>query len=124
MTVWMIGVVVATFMLIGLLLDGGSMLRQRSDVFGIASSAARAGAQQLDQVQAVEGVAVLDPVAAERAALAYVTDRGHSGSVAIDGDRVTVTINAVAQLQMLSLVGVDGVSFTATASAQAVKVVP
>ena len=35
-----------------------------------------------------------------------------------------LTINAVAELQMLSLVGGDGVSFTATASAQAVKVVP
>ena len=123
-TVWMIGVVVATFLMIGLLLDGGSMLRRRSDVFGIASSAARAGAQQLDQVQAVEGVAVLDPVAAERAALAYLTDRGLSGAVSVDGDTVTVEVNAVAELQMLKLVGGDGVSFTATASAQAVKVVP
>jgi hypothetical protein len=37
---------------------------------------------------------------------------------------VTVEVNAVAELQMLDLVGGDGVSFTATASAQAVKVVP
>lgn len=123
-TVWMIGVVVATFLMVGLLLDGGSMLRRRSEVFGIASSAARAGAQQLDQAQAVEGTAVLDPVAAERAAMDYLSGRGLSGSVSVDGDTVTVEINAVAELQMFKLVGGDGVSFTATASAQAVKVVP
>ena len=68
-TVWMIGVVVASFVMIGLVLDGGTMLRARSDAFSAASSAARAGAQQLDPVEAVEGSAVLDPIAAERAAL-------------------------------------------------------
>lgn len=124
MTIWALGMLVATFLLIALLLDGGSMLRRRSEVFGTASATARVGAQQLDQSQAVEGVAVLDPIAAEQAALDYLTDHGMSGSVSIEGDRVTVEVSAVADLQMFNLIGGGGVSFTATASAQAVKVEP
>lgn len=124
MTVWALGMLVATFLFVALLVDGGSMLRRRSEVFGAASAAARVGAQQLDERQAVEGVAVLEPIAAERAALAYLNDRGLSGSVSVDGDLVTVEVTATAKLQMFSLVGGDGVSFTATASAQAVKVEP
>lgn len=123
-TVWMIGVVVATFLMIALLLDGGSMLRQRSDAFGTAGAAARAGAQQLDVGQAVEGRAVLDPVAARSAALEYLADRGLSGTVEVVGDIVTVHVTATAQLQMWELVGGGGVSFEASASAQAVKVAP
>lgn len=123
-TVWMIGVVVASFVMIGLVLDGGAMLRARSDAFAAASSAARAGALQLDPIEAVEGRAVLDPIAAERAALESLTADGLNGSVTVDGDVVTVEITSTADLQMLQLLGGDTATFHATASAQAVKVTP
>ena len=123
-TVWMIGVVVASFLMIALLVDGGVMLRQRSDAFGTAGAAARAGAQQLDLAQAVEGRAVLDPIAAERAALDYLAARGMSGNVEIDNDTVTVHVTATATLQMWEMVGGGSVTFEATGSARAVKVVP
>ena len=123
-TVWMIGVVVASFVMIGLVLDGGAMLRARSDAFAAASAAARAGAQQLDPVEAVEGRAVLDPVAAERAAIDSLTTQGFQGSATVNGDVVTVEITSTADLQMLQLLGGDTATFHATASAQAVKVTP
>jgi Flp pilus assembly protein TadG len=123
-TVWMIGVTVATFAMIGLLLDGGAMLRARSDAFSVASSAARAGAQQLDPVAAVEGESVLDPVAAQRAAQGYLSAHGYSGNVVVDGFTVTVNVTSAAHLQLLKLAGGDTATFHATASAQAVKVVP
>lgn len=123
-TVWMIGVVVATFLMIGLVLDGGSMLRARSDAFSVASSAARVGAQQLDPVEAVQGIAVLDPILAERAALDYLSALGMHGSVTIEADKVTVSVDSVADLQMLKLVGSDTATFHASASARAVKVTP
>lgn len=123
-TLWMIGVVVASFVMVGLLLDGGAMLRSRSDAFSAASAAARTGAQQLDSSQAVDGVAVLDPVAAERAALDYLVGKGYSGSVDVNDDTVVVNITSTAHLQMLKLFGGDTATFNATASAQAVKVAP
>src|SRR5690606_29078741 len=66
-TVWAISATVACVLIIGLVIDGGTMLRARSDAFALASSAARAGAQELDSAAAVQGLTVLDPVAAERA---------------------------------------------------------
>src|SRR5690606_37610322 len=89
-TVWMTGVTVATFLMVGLVLDGGVMLRARSDAFAIAAAAARVGAQQLDVDAAVEGTAVLDPAAAEEAAMAYLSAHGVTGSVVVSGDTVRV----------------------------------
>lgn len=123
-TVWMIGVTVSAFSLVALLLDGGAMLRARSDAFAVAGSAARAGAQQLDPDAAVEGLTMLDPIAAERAVRDYLDDAGMTGSATIVGDTVTVTVRSEAELQMLRLVGGDTVSFEATASVEAIKVEP
>lgn len=123
-TIWMIGVTVGAFLMIGLVLDGGVMLRARSDAFGAAASAARVGAQQLDPVAAVEGQAVLDPVAAERAALDYLAAHDLSGTVTVSGANVTVTVTTHAQLQLLRVVGGNRVDFDATATVQAVKVTP
>lgn len=120
-TVWAIGATVACVLILGLVLDGGAMLRARSDAFGLASAAARAGAQQLDPAAAVEGTAVLDPVAAEQAALDYLAARGVSGTVTVTGGAITVTVTSSTRLQLLSLAGSDTASFTATATADAVK---
>lgn len=123
-TVWMIGVTVSTFALVALVLDGGAMLRARSDAFAVAGAAARVGAQQLDPDAAVEGLTVLDPIAAERAVMDYLNDAGVTGRASVVGDAVTVTVSSEAELQMLRLVGGDTVSFDATATVQAVKVEP
>lgn len=121
-TVWMIGVTVASFLMVGLLLDGGVMLRSRSDAFAIAASAARVGAQQLDPDAAVEGLTVLDPIAAEHAVAGYLAARGLTGTVTVTGDTVTVAVTSSAHLQMLRIVGGDTVTFDATATVEAVKV--
>lgn len=123
-TVWMIGVTVSAFALVGLVLDGGAMLRARSDAFAVAGSAARVGAQQLDHDAAVEGFAILDPVAAERAVNDYLDAAGVTGTAAVAGDSITVTVSSHAELQMLQLVGGDTVSFEASATVEAVKVEP
>ncbi|MGD9798869.1 MAG: pilus assembly protein TadG-related protein [Acidimicrobiia bacterium] len=123
-TVWMIGVTASTFALVALVLDGGAMLRARSDAFAVAGAAARVGAQQLDPDAAVEGLAVLDPIAAERAVMDYLDGVGIAGRASVVGVTVTVTVSSEAGLQMLRLVGGDTVSFEATATVEAVKVEP
>jgi Flp pilus assembly protein TadG len=121
-TVWMIGTVVCAFLMIALVLDGGVMLRARSDAYSAASAAARVGAQQLDPIAAVDGIAMLDPVEAKRAALDYLAGQGLTGTVTIVGDTVTVNVTATAHLQLASGLGAGATQFHATASAQAVKV--
>jgi Flp pilus assembly protein TadG len=121
-TVWMIGVTVSAFLLVGLVLDGGTMLRARSDAFAVAGAAARVGAQQLDSDAAVEGLTALDPIAAERAVQDYLAAGGVTGTARVVDDTVTVTVTTEAQLQMLRLVGGDTVTFDATATVEAVKV--
>ena len=91
-TVWAISATVACVLIIGLVIDGGTMLRARSDAFALASSAARAGAQELDSAAAVQGLTVLDPVAAERAALDYLAAHDATGTVAITDETITVTV--------------------------------
>ncbi len=121
-TVWAISATVACMLLVGLVLDGGTMLRARSDAFSVASAAARAGAQQLDPAAAVEGNAVLDPDAAQQAALDYLAARGTTGTATVTGDTITVTVTSSVNLQLLSLAGGDTATFTATATVNAVKV--
>jgi phosphotransferase system HPr-like phosphotransfer protein len=65
---------------------------------------------------------VLDRIAAEHAARAYLTAHDLRGTVTVVGDVVTVEASSSAELQMLKLVGGDTVSFHATASVRAVKV--
>lgn len=121
-TIWAIGETVACMLLLGLVLDGGTMLRARSDAFSLASAAARAGAQQLDPDAAVEGAPVLAPAAAEQAALDYLTARGATGTVTVTAETITVTVTSTADLQLLSIAGSDTTSFTATSTVNLVKV--
>lgn len=123
-TIWMIGVTVCGVLMVGLVLDGGVMLRARSDAFATAASAARVGAQQLDPAAAVEGQSVLDPIAAEQAALDYLATKGLTGTATVVDNALTVTVTTQAQLQLLALAGADPLDFTATATVQAVKVAP
>ena len=71
---------------------------------------------------AVEGTATVDPVAAEQAALDYLATHGATGTVTVTADAITVTVSSTAHLQLLTLVGADTASFTATATVDVVKV--
>lgn len=121
-TVWAISATFACVLIIGLVVDGGTMLRARSDAFALASSAARAGAQELDSAAAVQGLTVLDPVAAERAALDYLAAHDATGTVAITEETITVTVTSATSLQLLRLAGAETASFTATSTVNIVKV--
>lgn len=121
-TVWTISATVACMLILGLVVDGGTMLRARSDAFALASSAARAGAQQLDRDAAVQGLTALDPIAAEQAALDYLAAHNATGTATVTGDSITVTVHSHADLQLLRVAGASATEFTATSTVNAVKV--
>jgi hypothetical protein len=119
--VWSVVVVGACFLMIGLVLDGGVILRARSEAFSLAGAAARVGAQELESDAAAQGAVVLDPVGARAAALEYLRQRGASGDVTVLGDEVTVTVTLTTELQMLRVASGRSVEVSATATVAAIK---
>lgn len=114
-TVFIAVLAAGLFVLLGLIVDGGRILRSARDARSIAAEAARAGAQA--QVN-VAGVASLDPVAATQAAESFLAANGASGSAAVACgavcDRVTVTVNDHVDMRMLVFISDRSVSATAT----------
>jgi regulator of protease activity HflC (stomatin/prohibitin superfamily) len=108
-------VLVVFVVMFALVVGGAEVLRARSDAFGAAAGAARAGAQELEEAAVVQGTVELDPEAAQAAAQSYLAARGATGSVSVSGTDVTVTVSD--SLAIPRLGEVIGVEATATVSA-------
>jgi len=119
----MVAVLAVALLALGALVyDGGQILTARREANNLARQAARAGAQQLDVGQARTGTFVLDAPAAEAAARAYLADQTViPTAVRVDGDRVEVTVSLIQPTPLLSILGIDERTVTATASARAAR---
>lgn len=116
---WTVVIAVACWAMVGLVVDGGRALRERSSAFGAAAAAARAGVQEIDERAAALGALELDEEAAEQSADAYLDRRGFDGTVTVDGLDVIVTVQG--QTDMTILAAPQSVSYTVTARARAVQ---
>ena len=119
----MVAVLAVALLALGaLVFDGGQILTARREANNLARQAARAGAQELDVAQARVGTFTLDPAAADAAARAYLADAGVSAqSVRVSGDRVEVTVALRQPTPLLSILGIDERTVTATASARSAR---
>ena len=114
----MTATVVAGFvMMLALVVGGGAVLRARTDAFGTAAAAARAGAQQLDEDALAQGDVVIDIDQAEAAAQGYLATQGADGTVSIAGADVVVTVNETVAIPQLG----QSVTISATATVSAIK---
>jgi Flp pilus assembly protein TadG len=105
---FVVGMVLALFVLAALVIDGGRVLAARREAIDEANEAARAGAEALSvSTYRATGIVALDTAAATSAARAYLERTGHAGTVAVAGDRVTVTVSFS---EALSLFGIMGLS--------------
>jgi hypothetical protein len=116
-TIWTVVVAGACLLMVGLVLDGGTILRARSSAYDLAGGAARVGAQELDEQALAEGRVVVDHDAAREAALAWLAERDAGGSVAVDGTEVTVSVRRQVDFQVLKVASVE-VEETATVEAR------
>ena len=117
-TVFVVVIATALLAMAGLVIDGGTALAARQQARSIAEQAARAGADQIARESLRTGGAPrLDPVAATAAAHRYLDARGQVGQVAVHGEAVTVTVRITRLAAILSAVGIDTLSSTATATA-------
>lgn len=116
-TIWTVVVMAACVLMVGLVLDGGTILRARSSTFDLAGGAARVAAQHLDQQALADGEIRLDPETARDAGLTWLAVRDTTGTVVVDGDTVTVTVHREVELQILQPARIT-VDETASAQAQ------
>lgn len=106
----------------GLVADGGGILAARQQAVASAFEAARAGAQAIDiDVLRSSGVVTVDPSEAREQALAYLAASGEAGTVAVQGENVTVRVTLQHHLALLSLLGLGPVAVTGVATATAVQ---
>jgi Flp pilus assembly protein TadG len=112
---------VAALVMAGLVVDGGAALATRERAADLATQAARAGATALTptSLRGLPTQLSADPTAATRAADDVLTDGGATGQVSVAGDTVTVTAHLPRHTVILSAVGLDDISQTATATATA-----
>jgi len=102
--------------LAALVIDGGLLFAERRDLQGLADGAARAGAMAVDEdVLRETGAVRLDPAAAQAAAERYLETTGVEGSVQIDADTLSVTVDLHERRPtlMMGLLGVQTVDVAA-----------
>ena len=108
-------------LLAGLSVDGGRIIGAREQAWDEAQEAARAGADALSVADLRgQGETVVEVAAAQEAVANYMAATGDTAVVTVSaGDMVTVTVTSVVQPYLLSLVDINTVSVTGTATAQA-----
>jgi Flp pilus assembly protein TadG len=112
-------ITIAALAMAGLVIDGGAALATRERAADVATQAARAGANALQQasLRGEPTALVADPTAATAAADRVLKAAGATGRVVVDGDRVTVTAHVPRHTVILSAVGLTDISQSATATA-------
>jgi Flp pilus assembly protein TadG len=118
---------VALLALAGIVIDGGAKLDQAENANAIAQEAARAGAGLVDRANAyATGSFTVDQAQALAAAqhyLAqpYLAQAGYRGTAAPDGpDAIRVTVTVTAPTHVLSIIGINSMTSTGSATASLV----
>ena len=115
----------ALVVMAGLVLDGGLALSAKVQAIDNAQAAARAGAQAIDiPLYRSTGQITLDPAQATTDAQQYLADAGETGTVAVNGEQVTVTVAISQPTQILSLAGIDHLTVSGPGTATAEQANP
>jgi Flp pilus assembly protein TadG len=112
-------ILVAAFILfVGLVVDGSGQVQAGDRASQLAQSAARAATNSLTGEAIATGGLQLDPVRARTVALAYLTGPGVSGDATVTGNTVTVDVTVQYTTIFLSIIGINALDGSGTASAQ------
>ncbi|HTT87033.1 MAG TPA: pilus assembly protein TadG-related protein [Acidimicrobiales bacterium] len=107
----------ALFVLIGLVVDGGRAVAERSMVAAQAQQAARVGAGQVSVDALRTGEFEIDASAAVTKADSYLTSVGLRGAVSVVGDTVSVRVVTSEPTVVLGIIGIDRIGITVIGSA-------
>jgi Putative Flp pilus-assembly TadE/G-like len=118
-TLMLLVMFVALLALAGIVIDGGAKLDQAENANAIAQEAARAGAGMVNQSKALAtGSFTVDQAQAVAAALEYLAHLGYRCCVETAGpDAIRVTVTVTAPTRVLSIIGIDNMRSTGSATA-------
>lgn len=121
-TLMLLVMFVALLALAGVVIDGGAKLDQAENANAAAEEAARAGAGMVDQARALAtGSFAVDQAEAVAAARQYLARAGYRGTAAPAGrDAIRVTVTVTAPTRVLSIIGIDSMTSTGSATASLV----
>ena len=122
LTLFMVFATVAMLVLAGLVVDGGYVLAARRRAIDEANGAARAAAEALaPSVYRSSGDVVLEEAAAVAAAQDYLAAAGHSGTVLVEDDRVSVSLSFAQPMTVLRVFGIDDVTVSGRGQARSIR---
>lgn len=116
-TAFAVLMLVAIFVLMGMVLDGGSELSAHQSAVDEAEQAARAGAGALSVDALRSGAVRLNDSQAIAAAEAFTVASGHPGTAVVAGQTVTVEIQYRVPTAILGIIGITSLPVSASASA-------
>jgi Flp pilus assembly protein TadG len=121
-TLMLLVLFVALIALAGIVIDGGAKLNQAENANAIAQEAARAGAGMVNPGNAYStGSFTVDQSQAVAAARQYLATAGYHGTVTTVGtESIQVTVTVTAPTRVLSIIGIDSMSSTGSATASLV----
>ena len=121
-TLMLLVLFVALIAMAGIVIDGGAKLNQAENATAIAQEAARAGAGMVNQGQALStGSFTVDQAQAIAAAEEYLSGAGYHGSVTPVGtESIQVTVTVTGPTRVLSIIGIDSMTSTGSATASLV----
>jgi hypothetical protein len=105
-TAFVVVFTLALILMAGLVLDGGLTLAAKTQAIDLATFRAT-------------GHITLDPAQATTDADNYLAAAGHTGTVEVNGDQVTVTVSITQPMQILSIAGINHLTVTGTGTATA-----
>jgi hypothetical protein len=121
-TLMLLVMFVALLALAGIVIDGGAKLAQAENANAIAQEAARAGAGMVNQAKALgTGTFAVDQSQALAAAQQYLARAGYHGTAAPAGpDAIRVTVKVTTPTHVLSIIGINSMTSTGSATASLV----
>ncbi len=121
-TLMLVALFVALIALAGIVIDGGAKLNQAENATAIAQEAARAGAGMVNQANAYStGSFTVDQGQAISAAQRYLASAGYRGTVTPVGtESIEVTVTVTGPTRVLSIIGIDSMTSTGSATASLV----
>jgi Putative Flp pilus-assembly TadE/G-like len=122
-TLMLLVMFVALLALAGIVIDGGAKLDQAENANAIAQEAARAGAGMVNEAKALTtGSFTVDQAQALAAARQYLAHAGyHDVTATPDGpDAIRVSVTVTAPTHVLSIIGIDSMWSTGSATASLV----
>jgi Flp pilus assembly protein TadG len=125
LTLMLVVMFVALIALAGLVVDGGAKVTAAEDATSAAQEAARAGAGMVDRANAyANGSVIVDQGQAIAEANQFLANAGYTGR-AVAGpageNSIEVTVWVVRPTKVLSIIGIDTVKVTGTATATLVS---